>query len=97
MLTVEVTEAFDTWRAALDSVTRARVGARLTKLSRGLWGDCKAVGGDVIELREHYGPGLRLYAMQRGSVVVVMLAGGSKRGQQRDIQRAIELAAQLKE
>ncbi len=97
MLNVETTEEFDAWSFALDSVSRARVAARLTKLTRGLWGDCKAVGGGVIELREHFGPGIRLYAAQRGERVVVMLAGGTKRGQQRDIERAIELAAQLKE
>lgn len=63
----------------------------------GLWGDCDAVGGGVTELREHFGPGLRIYVIQHGDSLVVVLAGGTKRGQQRDIDRAITLAAKLKQ
>ena len=57
MLQVETTEAFDAWHLALDKLTRARIAARLVKLSAGLWGDCKSVGGGVTELREDFGPG----------------------------------------
>ena len=97
MLQVETTEAFDAWHLALDKLTRARIAARLVKLSAGLWGDCKSVGGGVTELREDFGPGCRIYVTRRGGVLVVVLAGGSKRAQQRDIERAIALAEQIKE
>jgi len=97
MLQVETTEAFDAWHLALDKLTRARIAARLVKLSAGLWGDCKSVGGGVTELREDFGPGWRIYVTRRGEVLVVVLAGGSKRAQQRDIERAIALAEQIKE
>ena len=97
MLQVETTEAFDAWHLALDKLTRARIAARLVKLSAGLWGDCKSVGGGVTELREDFGPGWRIYVTRRGDVLVVVLAGGSKRAQQRDIERAIALAEQIKE
>lgn len=97
MLQVETTEAFDAWHLALDKLTRARIAARLVKLSAGLWGDCKSVGGGVTELREDFGPGWRIYVTRRGGVLVVVLAGGSKRAQQRDIERAIALAEQIKE
>ena len=72
-----------------------RVAARLRKLSFGLWGDVKAVGEGVSELREHFGPGYRVYVTQRGPVLVVVLAGGDKSSQQSDIAQAISLARQL--
>ena len=97
MLQVQTTENFDAWHMSLDKLSRARVAARLLKLGMGLWGDCDVVGGGVTELREHFGPGLRIYVTQHGGALVVVLAGGSKRGQQRDIDRAIKLAAELKQ
>jgi putative addiction module killer protein len=71
------------------------LAARLRKLSCGLWGDAKSVGEGVSELREHFGPGYRLDATQRGPVLVVMLGGGDKSSQRDDIARAIALARQL--
>ena len=64
-------------------------------MSFGLWGDVKAVGEGVSELREHFGPGYRVYVTQRGPVLVVVLAGGDKSSQQSDIAQAISLARQL--
>ena len=64
-------------------------------MSFGLWGDVKAVGEGVSELREHFGPGYRVYVTQRGPVLVVVLAGGDKSAQQSDIAQAISLARQL--
>jgi putative addiction module killer protein len=57
MFQIEITEEFDHWLLSLDQRVRIRMVARLAKLARGLWGDCKAVGGGVTELREHFGAG----------------------------------------
>ena len=95
MLDVQTTEVFDDWLDALDRSAQRRVAARLRKLSFGLWGDVKAVGEGVSELREHFGPGYRVYVTQRGPVLVVVLAGGDKSSQQSDIAQAISLARQL--
>ena len=95
MLDVQTTEVFDDWLDALDRSAQRRVAARLRKLSFGLWGDVKAVGVGVSELREHFGPGYRVYVTQRGPVLVVVLAGGDKSAQQSDIAQAISLARQL--
>jgi putative addiction module killer protein len=95
MLDVQTTEAFDDWLDALDRSAQRRIAARLRKLSFGLWGDVKPVGEGVSELREHFGPGYRVYVTQRGPVLVVVLAGGDKSSQQADIAQAISLARQL--
>ena len=95
MLDVQTTEAFDDWLDALDRSAQRRIAARLRKLSFGLWGDVKAVGEGVSELREHFGPGYRVYVTQRGPVLVVVQAGGDKSSQQSDIAQAISLARQL--
>ena len=95
MLDVQTTEAFDEWLDALDRSAQRRIAARLRKLSFGLWGDVKAVGEGVSELREHFGPGYQVYVTQRGPVLVVVLAGGDKSSQQSDIAQAISLARQL--
>jgi putative addiction module killer protein len=71
-----------------DGMARVRIARRLTKLRAGLMGDWKAVGGGVIELREDYGPGYRVYCARHGSALIVLLAGGDKGTQQRDIERA---------
>lgn len=95
MLDVQTTEVFDDWLDALDRSAQRRVAARLRKLSFGLWGDVKPVGEGVSELREHFGPGYRVYVTQRGPVLVVVLAGGDKSSQQSDIAQALSLARQL--
>lgn len=96
MYQIETTEVFDTWVQALDKRTRIRLVSRLAKLALGLWGDCKPVGLSVTELREHFGSGYRIYVTQVDAVLVVALGGGGKSSQQRDIDRAVELAAILK-
>jgi putative addiction module killer protein len=74
----------------------AKVNARIRRLSAGNPGDVKPVGSGVSELRIDYGPGYRVYFMQRGPVVIVLLAGGDKRTQAADIQCAIEIAKDWK-
>ena len=81
---------------ALDKRTRICMVSRLAKLAAGLWGDCKAVGTGVTELREYFGPGYRIYVTQMDTVLVVALGGGDKTSQQNDIDRAVELASILK-
>lgn len=80
---------FTEWLDQLhDGRARVRIATRLTRLRAGLMGDWKAVGGGVIELREDYGPGYRVYCARHGFALIVLLAGGDKHTQQRDIERA---------
>ncbi len=96
MYQIETTAIFEAWLKALDKRTRIRMVSRLAKLATGLWGDCKTVGSGVTELREHFGPGYRLYVTQMDTVLIVALGGGDKSSQQKDIDQAIELATILK-
>jgi putative addiction module killer protein len=85
---------FTTWLNNLaDASVRGVVAARIKRLERGLMGDVQPVGDGVMELRIHLGAGWRLYFTQRGTQIVVLLVGGSKRTQKRDIERAKALAA----
>ena len=97
MLQILRTADFDTWLAALrDKVGQKQVLARLARLSLGHWGDCKPVGGDVVELRIHSGPGYRVYCWKDGLTVVVALGGGDKSTQQRDIEKVQAMVQELK-
>jgi putative addiction module killer protein len=102
MLSVRPLPGFTAWLDGLkDNRVRGAVVERIKRLCFGLLGDFKAVGGGVIELRIDFGAGWRLYythvgQAQSGAQVVVLLAGGSKRTQKKDIQRAKTLAASLK-
>ena len=71
---------------------RARITTRIRRLSLGNPGDVKPVGSGVSEMRIDYGPGYRVYFVRRGNTVVILLCGGDKRTQDRDIARALELA-----
>lgn len=98
MNTVNRTAAFDAWLSGLtDSRAKARIIDRIRSAERGNFGDCEPVGSGVSEMRIHFGPGYRVYFMRVGDVVYVLLCGGTKRGQRRDIARATEMARQLKE
>lgn len=79
-----------------DAMAKARVLARLKRASMGNLGDWKAVGGGVAEMRIDHGPGYRIYFVRRGNRMTIVLAGGTKRTQNSDIARAIEIASQLK-
>ena len=98
MYQVETTEAFDQWLGSIkDSLTRKRLGMRLRKASLGNLGDVKPVGEGVWEMREFFGPGWRMYYIQQGSVLIVMLGGGDKSSQTADIADAVQLARLFKE
>ena len=87
---------FTNWLNDLaDKKLRGVIVARIQRLAVGLFGDCKSVGGGVSELRIHVGAGWRVYFTQRGTQIVVLLIGGPKRTQTKDIQRAKALAAAL--
>jgi putative addiction module killer protein len=93
---VRKTQAFGKWLDGLrDARAKARILLRLRRLSLGNFGDWKSVGAGVSELRIDYGPGYRVYLTRQGTSVVILLAGGTKKSQSRDIKRAISLAQEL--
>lgn len=97
-LEVKQTEAFREWLAALDDkVGKLAIVSRLDRLSFGLFGDVEPIGEGLSELRIHVGPGYRVYVMQRGKVLVIVLAAGIKRTQRRDIKAARALAGEIRE
>ena len=98
MVEVRKTDVFARWLDRLRDVrARARVLARIERLIEGNAGDVAPVGEGVSELRIDYGPGYRLYYTRRGRVMIILLAGGDKNSQARDIRTAIRLARNLSE
>ncbi len=96
MYTVLQTQEFQDWLDALrDRHAQARIAARIRLAEAGNLGDWKSVGGEVSEMRIAFGPGYRLYFARRGSIIIVMLAGGDKSSQSRDIKRAQNLLKEL--
>ncbi|MCH7308365.1 type II toxin-antitoxin system RelE/ParE family toxin [Acinetobacter sp. NIPH 1852] len=98
MYQVLLTDEFDQWLNGLrDNPTKRRLARRLEKVQSGNLGDTKPVGEGVWEMREFFGPGWRMYYIQHGDVIIVMLGGGDKSTQQRDIAKAIELSKTLED
>ncbi len=97
MYKIKRTDEFTAWFDGIkDRETRQRFNARLRKALLGNLGDIKPVGEGVVEMREHFGPGWRMYYIQLQGVIIVMLGGGDKSSQAADIAKAIKLAARLR-
>lgn len=97
MLIFEQTPVFVRWLQSLkDPTAKARVLARTRAAQLDHFGDCEAIGGGVYEMRIHRGPGYRVYFSRHGKVLYLLLIGGDKTTQARDIQRARQLAHDLK-
>ena len=98
MFTIRKHEAFERWISSLgDFKVQVRLLKRLKKVELGLLGDVKPVGEGVFEMREDFGPGWRMYYVQRGAVIVVMLGGGDKSTQDKDIDAAKALSRTLED
>jgi putative addiction module killer protein len=96
MVEIRKTETFAKWLDGLDDIrARARILVRIERLAAGNPGDVKPVGEGVSELRIDYGPGYRVYCKKQGRSVVILLAGGDKRTQSRNIKTALRLARNL--
>ena len=98
MVELKQTETFRKWRLQLrDERTRALIASRLDRLAFGNAGDARPVGGGISELRVDYGPGFRIYFQKRANSIVLLLCGGDKSTQAKDIRRARRLAEQLRD
>ena len=97
MNTILRSAEFDAWLSKLrDLKAMARILARIRSAGFGTFGDWKSVGGSVMEMRINTGPGYRIYYVRRAETVYLLLAGGEKSTQERDIRRAVELAKALR-
>ena len=98
MLEIIQSETFNRWRSGLrDRQALARINARIRRLADGNPGDVKPVRERISELRIDHGPGYRVYFVRRGPLVIVLLAGGDKRSQDADIERAIAISKEWKD
>lgn len=98
MFEVVQSETFQRWLSGLkDRRAAARIHARLDRLAGGNFGDVKPARDGLLEMRIDCGPGYRLYCIRRGPVVIVLLCGGDKRTQDKDIERAIDIAKEWKD
>ena len=96
MIEIRQTEVYARWFSRVrDRQARVRIDSRIRRLSLGNPGDVRPVGEGVSEIRIDYGPGYRLYFVRQGEDLVILLAGGDKDSQDRDIRRALELARGL--
>lgn len=96
MIEVRETDSFAEWLSDLRDVrARVEIARRIRRLALGNPGDVKPVGEGVSELRIHHGPGYRVYFVQRGTVLIVLLCGGDKSSQGRDIRSAIQMAKEV--
>ncbi|WP_037458052.1 type II toxin-antitoxin system RelE/ParE family toxin [Skermanella stibiiresistens] len=98
MNTLKRSDEFDVWLTSLkDGQGRARILRRLANAQSGNFGDCEPVGEGVSEMRVHTGPGYWVYFTRRGETIYLLLCGGDKSTQKRDIDRARQIARQIKE
>jgi putative addiction module killer protein len=97
MFEVQQTEVFQDWLDRLrDSRAQKAISARIRRMTLGNIGDVKSVGDSVSEIRIDYGPGYRLYFMRRGAIVLLLLIGGDKKSQKRDIETAVAMAKEFR-
>ena len=97
-MTVRETERFKAWiRSLKDEITQAVINARVRRAAAANFRNAKSVGGGISELRIHYGPGFRVYFTRRGNEFVLLLCGGDKSTQSRDIEKAKQIAKELEE
>lgn len=95
---IYTTELFDIWFDGLRDVRgKAAIRVRMRRAEDGNFGDCEPVGEGVSEMRIHYGPGYRVYFKRSGMEILILLAGGDKSTQAKDIKKALKLARELKE
>ena len=98
MFLIQETDEFREWLDDLkDQNAQVRIAARLRAVAAGNLGDWAPIDGPVSELRIHYGPGYRLYFARRGNVLIMLLCGGDKRSQKRDIHRASKIFDELEQ
>ena len=96
-MTIHETENFKNWiRGLKDRIAQAIINARIRRISAGNFGDVKPVGNNVSELRVDYGPGYRVYFTRHGKEIVILLCGGDKSTQDKDIETAKQIANSLK-
>ena len=97
MYEIKTTETYDEWFYSLkDTQGKARINARLRRVELGNFGDAEPVGDFVSELRFFFGSGYRIYFIQHGDEIIILLAGGNKSTQQKDIDKALELAKEIR-
>ena len=97
VIEIRQTGVYTRWfRRLRDKQAEALIERRILRLARGYFGDVRSVGRGVSELRIHYGPGYRVYFARQGESIVVLLAGGDKDSQRRDIRTAQDLARELR-
>ena len=97
MLEIKQTETYRKWEHKLkDKRAKALISARIFRLVNGLAGDVKPIGQGLSELRIHYGPGYRIYFRQQGNELVILLCGGNKSTQQRDIEQEKQMDKELR-
>lgn len=98
MVEIVKSDTFDRWlRKLRDPQARARVEMRIRRLSLGNAGDVQPIGEGLSEMRVDYGPGYRVYYMQRTRILILLLCGGDKRTQQKDIAKARKIAEEWKD
>jgi putative addiction module killer protein len=97
MISFEMSPQFKRWLSGLNGVrTKAKILTRLKSAEFGNFGDCSPIGEGVSEMRIHYGPGYRVYFMRKGEVVYLLLSGGDKSSQNRDIRNALEMSRTIR-